>query len=320
MTINPYFALYSLSIKIKTHMKKLMLFLVAAFAFASASFAKGEKDSLALAMEMQEKFIDSVESAMKYQTGAIALEGGFAKLNIPEGFKFLNAAQSQYVITDLWGNPPRKDVLGMLFPADGGPFAQKSYAFIISFDPMGFVKDEDADDINYDDMLKEMQKDEAEANKERAQQGYEPIHIVGWATKPFYDKNNKVLHWAKNLKFGGEEGNTLNYDVRILGRKGILSMNAVATMDELDMVKKDIDKVLKIPAFTEGNMYKDFDSKTDNVAAWTIGGLVAGKVLAKVGFFALLVKGWKFILIGLVAIGAGVKKFLGRKNSDEATT
>lgn len=295
-------------------MKKSMLFLVAIFAIISSSFAKGEKDSLEAVMEIQQKFVDSVEKSMNYQTGVVALEGGFAKLNIPAGFKFLNAEQSNYVISELWGNPPRKDVLGMLFPADGGPFAEKSYAFIISFDAMGYVKDGDADDINYDDMLKEMQKEEVEENKTRAQQGYVPIHIVGWATKPFYDKDKKVLHWAKNLKFGDEQSNTLNYDVRILGRKGVLSMNAVATMSELDLVKKDIDKVLQIPSFTEGNMYKDFDSNVDNVAAWTVGGLVAGKMLMKVGFFA---KFWKFILIGLVAVGAGVKKLFGKKSSGE---
>lgn len=295
-------------------MRKVTFLLLAFFFFSKTTFAKGGKDSADVVMEMQQKFIDSVEKAMTYQTGNISLEGGFAKLNIPEGFKFLNAAQSSYVITELWGNPPRKDVLGMLFPAGGGPFAEKSYAFIISFDPMGYVKDGDADDINYDDMMKEMQKEEVEENKSRAQQGYEPIHIVGWATKPFYDKNNKVLHWAKDLKFGKEPGNTLNYDVRILGRKGVLSMNAVATMDELDLVKKDIDKVLKIPSFTEGNMYKDFDSNVDNVAAWTVGGLVAGKVLLKVGFFA---KFWKFILLGIAALGAGAKKLFGKKSRDE---
>jgi uncharacterized membrane-anchored protein len=166
-----------------------------------------------------------------------------------------------------------------------------------------------------------MQKDEAEENKTRIAQGYQPIHMVGWATRPFYDKSNKVLHWAKNLKFGDQETNTLNYEVRILGRKGVLSMNAVATMDELAMVKADIDKVLKIPAFTEGNTYKEFDSKVDDVAAWTIGGLVAGKVLLKVGFWAIigkfLIGAWKFILIGVVGAWAAIKKFFGRKTGEE---
>jgi hypothetical protein len=62
-------------------MKKSMLFLVAIFAIISSSFAKGEKDSLEAVMEIQQKFVDSVEKSMNYQTGAITLEGGFAKLN-----------------------------------------------------------------------------------------------------------------------------------------------------------------------------------------------------------------------------------------------
>jgi uncharacterized membrane-anchored protein len=298
-------------------MKKMFLSVLAIVVFASAVVAKGDKDSLSIAIAKQEKFIDSVNSAMKYETGAIALSNAAIKLNVPTGFKYLNAAQSQYVISDLWGNPPRPDVLGMIFPENSGPFGENSYAFILSYDESGFVKDDDADKINYDDMLKDMQKEELEANKTRVAQGYSEIHIVGWASKPYYDKTNKVLHWAKNVHFGDAEINTLNYEVRILGRKGVLSMNAVATINEIDSVKKDIDKVLAIPAFTDGNTYKDFDSKTDNVAAWTIGGLVAGKILLKVGFWGIIVKflavAWKFILLGLVAIWGFIKRFFGRK-------
>ncbi|MFT3681300.1 MAG: DUF2167 domain-containing protein [Ferruginibacter sp.] len=300
-------------------MKKIITLLFAVLCGVTL-FAKEKDDSLAVLQAAQQKIIDSVESALKYQTGTVALSGGFASLNVPAGFKYLNAEQSNYVLTDLWGNPPQQGVLGMLFPADGGPFNGQSYAFVITFDEIGYVKDDDADDINYDDMLKQIQEEETEENKTRVAQGYEPIHMVGWATKPFYDKNNKVLHWAKNLKFGKQDVNTLNYEVRILGRKGVLSMNAVATMDELDMVKKDIDKVLKIASFNEGHAYKNFDSNVDKVAAWTIGGLVAGKVLLKVGIWAMIVKflvaAWKFILIGLVAVGAGIKKFFGKKKDD----
>jgi uncharacterized membrane-anchored protein len=298
-------------------MKKFVLSIVATVALLTTTMAKGEKDSLAILEKAQLAFIDSVDNAMKYEKGAIALSSGSVTLNVPAGFKYLNKEQSNYILTDLWGNPPRTDILGMLFPEAGGPFAEKSYAFVITFDPMGYVKDDDADKINYDDLLKEMQEGEVEENKERVKQGYSSIHMVGWASKPFYDKTNKVLHWAKNLKFGDAEENTLNYEVRILGRKGVLSMNAVATMSELNEVRKDIDKVLAIPSFTAGNTYKDFDSKTDNVAAWTIGGLVAGKVLLKVGVWAAIVKflawGWKFILIGIVAVWGAVKKFFGRK-------
>jgi uncharacterized membrane-anchored protein len=48
------------------------------------------------------------------------------------------------------------------------------------------------------------------------------------------------------------------------------------------------------------------------VAAWTVGGLVAGKVLAKVGFFAGLLKFWKVIAIGLAAAGTAIWRFFNR--------
>jgi len=297
-------------------MKKLVLCIVAAVLSSTMVFA-GDNDSLSKALVKEMKFVDSVEKAMKYETGTIALPNGIVKLNVPAGFKYLNAEQSNYIITKVWGNPPQEGILGMIFPASSGPLEEGSYAFVITYEGAGFVKDDDADNINYDDLLKDIQKEEVEENKTRVAQGYEAIHMVGWASKPFYDKTNKVLHWAKNIHFDDKEVNTLNYEVRILGRKGILSMNAVATMDELDSVKKDIDKVLAIPAFTDGNTYKDFDSKTDNVAAWTIGGLVAGKILLKVGFWGIIVKflaaAWKFILLGIAGIWAAIKRFFGRK-------
>jgi len=37
-------------------------------------------------------------------------------------------------------------------------------------------------------MLKEMQQGEVEENKTRAAQGFATIHMVGWASKPYYVK------------------------------------------------------------------------------------------------------------------------------------
>ncbi|WP_207493465.1 DUF2167 domain-containing protein [Aridibaculum aurantiacum] len=298
-------------------MRFLTPLLLAALLFSTATFAKDKIDSSAAELSRMIKFVDSVNGAMKYETGTVRLSNGIATLNIPAGFKFLNAEQSQYVITEIWGNPQRPDVLGMLFPQHGAPFADSSYAFIISYDAIGHVKDDDADEIDYDAMLKEMQDSEAEVNKERTQQGFGTLHFVGWAQKPFYDKNKKVLHWAKEIHFGDEEGeNTLNYDIRLLGRKGVLSFNAVAGMSGLELVKQDIDKVLAMPDFTEGNKYSDFNPDVDQVAAYTVGGLVAGKVLAKAGLFALLLKFWKLIVGGIVAVGYGIRKFFGRKKEE----
>ncbi len=97
----------------------------------------------------------------------------------------------------------------------------------------------------------------------------------------------------------------------------MLSLNAVGKMYDLPLVNRDISKVLNVASFTEGNSYFDFDPKVDHIAAWTIGALVAGKILAKVGIFALIAKFlapfWKFIVLAFAGMGAWFKKKLGRK-------
>lgn len=233
---------------------------------------------------------------------------------MPEGFKYIDASQAERVLVELWGNPPSADAtLGMILPENGSVLDDQSYAFNIQYDEMGYVKDDDADDIDYSDLLSEIQKETEEANAERTKQGYEPISIVGWASTPFYDKDRKILHWAKEVKFGNSEVNTLNYNVRVLGRKGVLILNAISSMPVLPLVKQDVPKVLDIVKFSDGYQYKDFDPSVDQVAAWTIGGLVAGKILAKVGFLAVIAKFGKLIVLGGIAFFAAMWKRLRRK-------
>lgn len=306
-------------------MKKTFVLAVIAMLIHSLAIAdkgkskKADKDSFEIAQLKLLAYEDSVNTAMKYQTGTVLLPTGVATLNIPAGFKYLNAEQSNFVISKVWGNPKQVDILGMLFPEKSGPFTDSSYAYVISFNALGYVKDEDADKIDYDQMLKDLQNDELEENTQRVKEGYEPAHIVGWAQKPFYDKTRNVLHWAKEIQFGDKPGeNTLNYDIRFLGRKGVLSFNAVSSMSQLNLVKEDISKVLVISNFTAGHKYSDFNPSVDQVAAYTVGGLVAGKILLKIGFWAMIVKFWKLIIGGLMAAWYGVKKyFVKRKGVEE---
>jgi uncharacterized membrane-anchored protein len=265
------------------------------------------------------RMLDSIANSFTWQNGKVDLNNGMASINVPGNMRYLDAEQSNRVLTELWGNPPSNNTLGMLFPIDKSPVTADVFAFNITWDAMGYVKDDDADKVNYDELLKELQKDTKEASKQRVEAGYEAIEVVGWAAAPYYDKSTKVLHWAKELKFGtGEMGNTLNYDVRVLGRKGVLSMNAIGNMTSIDAVKSVIPGVINSINFNEGHRYADFNAKIDDVAAWTIGGLVAGKVLAKAGFFVILLKFLKPILIGIAALGGLIWRLIsGRKKEED---
>lgn len=283
-------------------MKKTLLF-VLLWTISIAKLSASEPDTL-------RTYYDKIDKSFHYESGKITLTEGNGILNVPKGFKFLNAEQTQNVLTNLWGNPEDKSILGSLVPDGKGVTHSDSWMFVISYQGDGYVKDDDADDIDYDDLLKTMKEDVATANAERKNAGYPEVQLIGWASKPFYDNNLKVLHWAKELQFGQDKEHTLNYDLRVLGRKGMYNISAVAGVNQLAEVKASIPGIIKSVEFNDGHKYLDFDADTDTVAAWTIGGLVAGKVLAKVGFFAILAKFGKFIVIGIIAAFAAVKKFL----------
>ena len=292
-------------------MRTATLTVLIAFFISCTTYAQ-EIDSLQIK-------INEIEQSLIYQTGVVELEEGNAKLTVPDGFRYLDKQQSIYVTSELWNNPVDSAVLGMLVPSNRGVLDDKGWAFVITYADIGYVKDDDAADINYDDLLKEMKEDVDATNTERVKLGFEKVNLIGWAATPFYDKQLSTLHWAKEVKFGESPSNTLNYNLRILGRKGMYNLNAVASMGEMSEVKTNIDKIIRCLEFNEGNKYSDFRVDTDNVAAWTIGGLVAGKVLAKVGFFALIAKFWKLIALACVSMGAGLLKYFKRRKGENET-
>ena len=284
--------------------------LIACTLFTSLAYT--QSDSITVSNYEYEKYADSIEKTLTYQYGKIVLKNGVATINVPEGYKFLGPEQSKYVLTDLWGNPPN-DVLGMLFPEEITPLSEHfTYAIEITYSEEGYIKDNDVEEIDYDELLTEMQKDAREVNPERINQGYEPIELVGWASEPYYDKGNKKLHWAKELRFGDAEINTLNYNIRILGRKGYLNLNAIGDIDILPVFKNNIDDVLESAEFSKGYKYSEFNPDIDEVAAYGIGGLIAGKILAKAGFFALLLKFWKIIAVAAIGVFGLLRKRIFR--------
>ena len=245
--------------------------------------------------------LNEFQSNIDFESGFVQLSER-VQLSVPTGYKYINKSDSHKILFELWNNPERDDILGMLVLDSFHLANPDDWAFVVSEELEGYVKDDDAEDIDYDDMMKELKKEEAEVNEARAEAGYGPIRTIGWASKPYYDKEAKILHWAKELNFDDAEDNTLNYDVRILGRQGLLSLNAVGPITALENVQKHIPEIIHIATFTEGNTYADFNPSIDKVAAYTVGGLVAGKILAKVGLLALLLKNIKLVALGVVGL------------------
>ncbi len=264
-----------------------------------------------------DKARELVES-MDYQQGPVALGVGGVKLDVPPKYYFLGPGEARKTLTEIWGNPPAaaNGVLGMLLPATKMPI-EDTWGAVIRFDDDGYVSDDEASKINYTDLLKSMQESTDEASTEREKAGFGSMKLLGWASQPYYDDKTKKLHWAKELEFGGKAPHTLNYDVRALGRKGVLKINFVADMGDLPVIRSVIPDVMDMTQFEQGSRYTDFIPGSDKVAAYGIGGLIAGKLLAKAGLLAgllvFLKKGWIIIAVALGGVSRLVGRFFRKK-------
>ncbi len=298
-------------------MKTKLTILLLAGLLAMPGFLRAQIDTNEL--EKLKEVVQTVKN-LKYQQGEIDLRGGLAKLTVPKEFNFLGPDDAETVLVKLWGNPPSKNKpLGLLIPAGMTPLSSNAWVVTIEYTEDGYVKDGDASKINYDDLLKQMQQGIEKNNKVRQEQGYPTIALVGWAAPPHYDATTHKLYWAKQLKFEGERQDTLNYSIRMLGRKGVLELNAVAGINQLSEIDRQVPQILGMVDFKEGSRYADFNPKVDKVATYGIAALVAGGIAAKLGFFKLiwvfLLAAKKFVIIGIVAVIAFFKKLFKRGDS-----
>jgi uncharacterized membrane-anchored protein len=290
-------------------MKTLARFVAAIALFTCLGVCAQDPDGRAAVR----KFVDSLH----FKSGTVPIDAAHATLNLTSEFRFLDAHDAQRVLHDLWGNPPDSDVLGMLVPAGASLTDERnSWVVVISYSDDGHVADSEASTLDYAKLMKDMQQGAHDSNAERGKEGYPAIEIVGWATPPHYDASSNKLYWAKELNFAGAPEHTLNYDIRVLGRGGYLSFNAVAGMHQLAMVKERMPQVLDMAEFDAGQRYADFNSSTDKIAAYGIGALVAGAIAAKAGLFAkllvLLLAFKKVVIVGFLAVAAAVRKFFTR--------
>jgi uncharacterized membrane-anchored protein len=298
---------------------KIRLYLLLLAGFLAATVSLSAQTDTTETNKLPPKIVALLKS-LKYQQGEIDLRGGLAKLTVPTNFNYLGPDDTETVLVKLWGNPPdEQKPLGLLIPAGMTPLNSNAWVVTIEYSEEGFVKDDDANKINYDELLQKMQKGVAEENKERQKQGYPTVQLLGWAAPPRYDAATHKLYWAKKLRFEGEDSDTLNYNIRILGRRGVLELTAVANADQFDTIDRQTPEILGMVDFKQGSRYADFDPKVDKVAKYGIATLVAGGALAAAAKLGLLKGLWvfilaakKFIIIALVAVAAFFKRLFRR--------
>lgn len=294
------------------------VFLTLSFSFTNVHGQTDQEDQISQA-EI-EKQMKELEDSLRWKTGSINLHNNLATLVVPKGFRYINHEDAVKVLS-AWGNEEIGDTLGMLFPENVSVFDQNSWAVVIEYEDSGYVSDADAKSINYDELLVQMQKGIAEENKERKKHDIQQIELIGWAKPPRYDASTKKMFWAKELHFEGMDTHSLNYNIRMLGREGILILTIVSEMSQLKSIEPSMPAIISSTNFNAGNTYGDYKEGTDRksdygLAELVVGGAVLGAA-AKTGLLKGLLAGIfamkKFIIVGFVALLGFVRKYWGRK-------
>lgn len=256
------------------------MLLTAGFAFAGSLALDGKPPPAA--EEISAAYSARVFKVMdgaRYREGSQELPGGLAHLKLPEGYRYLGPEDARKVIVDLWGNPPAAagpSLLGVIIPAGEHLASPTSWAIVLSYDDLGHVSDSDAGRIDFDGLMTRLQAAGSESNKARKASGFDTMDLAGWAIAPRYDHDSRALFWARRFTVASQAEDTLNYDVRILGRQGVLSLNAIAGMNRVTDIEDASSALISMIRFNEGHRYGDFDPATDRKAGLALAGLVLG--------------------------------------------
>ena len=233
--------------------------------------------------------------------------GNVAQIQIPEGYRFAGKRGAVRFL-EITENVPSGRELGVLIP---NVEEDAQFWFVIfEFDPSGYVKDEDKNELDADKILATITKGNDAANKVRRERGWTTLRIVGWEKPPFYDENTNNLTWAIRgaVDEGADAGESVNYSTRILGRRGTMNVDLVLDPALTEAVVPEFEYLMADFEYLPGNRYAEW-VEGDPVAAYGLTALVAGGAGAIALKSGLLQKFGKLIIVAVVAFFGAVGKF-----------
>ncbi len=237
--------------------------------------------------------------------------GSIAELQLETGYIFLGAEDTRTLMEDM-GNVTDGSELGLVTTAD----EDATWFVIFEHRDVGYVRDDDKDDIDAAALLESIREGTEEANKVRAERGISALHVVGWQEAPRYDEATNNLTWAI-LGRDDDGGDVVNFNVRLLGRRGYVSATLVDDATRIVLARPHLSRLLGSFSYQTGNKYAEF-REGDKIAKYGLAALVvggAGAAAAKTGLlaglFKLIAKGGKAVILLVVGALAALRKMLG---------
>ena len=288
--------------------RRTFALVLAALAIAAPASAQPSDPATEEAPSAAEQLFETIA----WQDGpATALIGNESQVAIPENCRFTGAAGARtfMVVTE---NPPSGNELGVLLCAESEE--SQPWFVVFSFDDSGYVRDDDAGELDADAILASLQEGTKQGNSERASRGWSTMTLTGWVRAPYYDPRTNNLTWATNIKDDATNSATVNHSVRLLGRGGVMHADLVIDPSQLTATMPEFDRIVATHAFVPGRRYSEW-REGDKLAAYGVTALVAGGIAAKTG---LLAKLGKFIVVAVVGALAWLRSlFTGRKRETQ---
>ena len=257
---------------------------------------------------------DDPFGSIPWQEGPILGDlGKEARVQVPAGCLFTGEKGTEQFL-ELTQNPTNGQERGVLFcRIESNGEMTSSWFAVFEYDPSGYVKDDEKDQLDADAILSSLREGNEAANEERERRGWARLDLVGWERAPYYDATTHNLTWA--IRTNSQDGGPgLNHSVRLLGRGGVMSADLVADPADYATALATFTGVLGEFEFKTGHTYAEW-RQGDKIAKYGLTALVAGGAGALAAKSGLLGKLWKVIVAGLVAAGAAAKRFFtGRKD------
>lgn len=281
-------------------MRNIILSLIAFSLFISPSLIAQEADEAS-------NFLNSLNWTHGPSVGDLE---GIANINVPEGYVFTGGPDTRKLM-EAFGNPINDTEVGLISPPD------LEWFVVFEFSEVGYVKDDEKDELDASALLSSIKRGNDQANDVRSQMGLAPLNIIGWEKEPAYNEETNLLEWAVRAESEGHE--IVNYNTRLLGRKGVMEVALVTGPEELAANLPKFRTLLAGYSFSSGHKYAEYQPG-DAVAKYGLAALVAGGAAvgaAKLGLFAWIAvmfkKIWKLLILAAIAVVAWIRKLFGGK-------
>jgi uncharacterized membrane-anchored protein len=245
--------------------------------------------------------------SIKWQVGpTTAAVGEMAEIKVPAGYQF-TGREGAAKLLEATGNPPDSDVVGAMLP-----LTPPIWFATFTYQDIGHVADDEKSQLDglADSLLQTIRDATEKGNAYRRSKGVPEMTITGWITPPKYDEVSNNLVWA----FGAssKNGQEANYDTRILGRTGVMSVKLVAGAEEIKPAIPTVKAMLTNFQYKPGHRYSEVRAG-DKIAQYGLTGLITGGVILAAAKSGLLLKFWKLIVVGGAALFGGIWRALTGK-------